>query len=361
MLYQHGLGVVVHGLSESKTTLNPINQSIKLHHWLHHYCHLPLPPPLPPFIATIHSHHHHRHHYHHSLPPFIATTITTTISATIGSTITATIHHRHHYHHSLPPLPPQPLPPPLPPFIATIHSHHHCHHHYHHSLPPFIATTITTTISASTIGSTITATIHYRHHYHHSLPPFIATTITTTITATITTNTITTTTITNEIWTYSDSLYIPTEKVHVVLSKNTANFSIFSVNIQSLNSKFDSLLAMLSDPDDKNLHFHAICIQETWLSKDCDTSLFAIPGYHMVHHGLGRSKHSGLVIYLSDQFSYTIKDVIIQSDLWDGQFIDVHGENLRAKLTIGNIYRPPPFNDNNSTLKQFLSELDPVL
>ena len=48
----------------------------------------------------------------------------------------------------------------------------------------------------------------------------------------------------NEIRTYSDSLYIPTDKVHGVLSKNTANFSIFSINIQSLNSKFDSLLAM---------------------------------------------------------------------------------------------------------------------
>ena len=30
MLYQHGLGVVVYGLSESKTTLNPINQSTGL-------------------------------------------------------------------------------------------------------------------------------------------------------------------------------------------------------------------------------------------------------------------------------------------------------------------------------------------
>ena len=47
------------------------------------------------------------------------------------------------------------------------------------------------------------------------------------------------------------SLYIPTDKVHGVLSKNTANFSIFSINIQSLNSKFDSLLAILSDLDNK--------------------------------------------------------------------------------------------------------------
>ena len=91
----------------------------------------------------------------------------------------------------------------------------------------------------------------------------------------------------NEIRMYSDSLYILTDKVHGIISKNTANFSIFSINLQSLNSKFDSLLATLSDLDDKNLNFHAICIQKTWLSKDCDTSLFAIPGYHLVHHSLG--------------------------------------------------------------------------
>ena len=31
-----------------------------------------------------------------------------------------------------------------------------------------------------------------------------------------------------------------------------------------------------------------------------------------------------------------------------------------GKLTLGNIYRPPRFNNNNTTLKKFLSELDPI-
>ena len=78
--------------------------------------------------------------------------------------------------------------------------------------------------------------------------------------------------------------------------------------------------------------------------------LLAIPRLPFGSHGLGCSNHSGLIIYLSNQFSYTIKYVILQSDLRDGQFIDVHGEN-----------RHPRFDNNNSTLKQFLSKLDPVL
>ena len=35
--------------------------------------------------------------------------------------------------------------------------------------------------------------------------------------------------------------------------------------------------------------------------------------------------------------------------------------NVNGKLTLGNIYRPPRFNNNKTTLKKFLSELDPIL
>ena len=38
-----------------------------------------------------------------------------------------------------------------------------------------------------------------------------------------------------------------------------------------------------------------------------------------------------------------------------------NGGNLNGKLTLGIIYRPPRFNNNNTTLKKFLSELDPIL
>ena len=92
-----------------------------------------------------------------------------------------------------------------------------------------------------------------------------------------------------------------------------------------------------------------------------DTSIFNIPGYHMIHHGKKCSQHSGLVINLSDEFSFTIKDIEIDSDLWDGQFVEVNGGNLNGKLTLGNIYRPPRFDNSNTTLKTFLTELDPII
>ena len=50
------------------------------------------------------------------------------------------------------------------------------------------------------------------------------------------------------------------------------------------------------------------------------------------------------------------------SDLWDGQFIDVCGVNLKGKLTIGNIYRPPRSNNDNTTWNSFITqETDPVM
>ena len=142
----------------------------------------------------------------------------------------------------------------------------------------------------------------------------------------------------NEVRTYSDSLYIPTENVEIILSQYLNNFSVFSLNIQSFNSKFDSLLAFLSHLDERGYNFDAICLQETWLSPKCDTSFFNMPGYHLIHQGKTCSQHSGLIIYLSEKFSYSSKDIHLKSELWDEQFIDAYRENLKGKITVGNIY-----------------------
>ena len=165
----------------------------------------------------------------------------------------------------------------------------------------------------------------------------------------------------NEVKTYCVSPFIELESVESVLKKHKGNFCVLSLNIQSLNSKFDSFMSVLSHLNDNNTHFQAICLQETWLSHDQDTSLFNIPGYHLIHRGKSRSNHSGLIIYLSDEFSYNVKDTLPGSQLWDGLFIDVYGESLCGNLTIGNIYRPPRHNNNNNTVRQFCSELQPVI
>ena len=50
-----------------------------------------------------------------------------------------------------------------------------------------------------------------------------------------------------------------------------------------------------------------------------------------------------------------------QSDIWEGLFIDVSGQNLRRPITIGNIYKPPHNNNNNANIERFIEEISPII
>ena len=89
--------------------------------------------------------------------------------------------------------------------------------------------------------------------------------------------------------------------------------------------------------------------------------MFNIPGYQLISQGHSCSTHSGLIIFLADSYSYLIKSIHRGSQLWDALFIEVTGESLRDKIVIGNLYRPPRFNNNNETIKQFCQELAPII
>lgn len=165
----------------------------------------------------------------------------------------------------------------------------------------------------------------------------------------------------NELRTYTDSPYVTMESLAKLLTTKIHKFSILSLNIQSLNSKFDSLTATLSYLESNNIRFSAICLQETWLNECQDISIFNIPGYNIIHSGKSCSECGGLLIYLHDSYSYKIKSVYKNSKLWEGLFIEVQGGNLNSKIVIGNIYRPPKHNNNNGTIENFISEITPII
>ena len=48
-----------------------------------------------------------------------------------------------------------------------------------------------------------------------------------------------------------------------------------------------------------------------------------------------------------------------QSNIWEGLFIDVSGQNLRRPITIGNIYKPPHNNNNNANIEKFIERFRP--
>ena len=103
--------------------------------------------------------------------------------------------------------------------------------------------------------------------------------------------------------------------------------------------------------------FSAICIQETWLRNNQDTSLFQTPGCNLIHKGKICSEHGGLIIYLKD-FIYNYRKLYNQS--MGRFFIAIFNQHLDKKVIIGNIYRPPKFNNFNPTIEYFMLELNPI-
>ena len=157
------------------------------------------------------------------------------------------------------------------------------------------------------------------------------------------------------------SPYYDNEGFDSLLIQNLDKFSILSINIQSINAKFDDLSSLIAVLADKNFYFSAICIQETWLTQNSDTSHFILPGYKLISRGKTCTGHGGLITYIHDKFNFTIRDLCPESDIWEGLFVDIYNEDINKKVTLCNIYRPPKRNDCNAILESFNSELRPII
>ena len=93
----------------------------------------------------------------------------------------------------------------------------------------------------------------------------------------------------------------------------------------------------LTTLNESNIYINAICIQETWLTSDADLCTKRIPGYTCISRGRTCNTKGGLIIYLNEQYSYTIDTSFDNFSDWECQLINVDGGNLRKKLILGNI------------------------
>ena len=93
------------------------------------------------------------------------------------------------------------------------------------------------------------------------------------------------------------------------LQNNRNNFTVFTLNVQSLNSKFSEIQSLISDLSKDNLLFDAICFQETWLHTNDDVGIFHLPAYNIIHKGKICCGHGGLVIYLNNRYTHTFVGV----------------------------------------------------
>ena len=96
------------------------------------------------------------------------------------------------------------------------------------------------------------------------------------------------------------------------------------------------------------------------MSDDSDTSLFQLDGYNLILQGKRCSTRGGLIIYLKDTIKYKLIDIEANSNILEGQFIEIEQENVgNKKIILGNVYTPP--RDTNENYNQFINEFVPIL
>ena len=109
----------------------------------------------------------------------------------------------------------------------------------------------------------------------------------------------------------------------------------------------------------KDYEFDVICLQETWLSDDLDITLYQIQGYNLISQGKICSEHGGLAIYVSTKLNFDVINMNINSQIWEGQFIEISNMETNKLIIIGNVYRPP--NNTNDIYQTFTTEFSAIL
>lgn len=160
---------------------------------------------------------------------------------------------------------------------------------------------------------------------------------------------------------FTDSPYLDVPKIIALLKSIPSAFTIFSMNCQSINAKFNKLQIFLHQLRLENCSFDAICLQESWLSNNSDTSLLHLPGYHLINQPYIVSTHGGLMIYLKNCHQY--KELpMTRSDHCESLSIEITRRNMK-RIILSNVYRLPVHNksDHEEFLTHFskLANLHP--
>ena len=122
------------------------------------------------------------------------------------------------------------------------------------------------------------------------------------------------------------STYLDLDTIETFINANRNNFTIFSVNIQSLNAKFTELTILIKYLNERfKFNFSVICLQECWITEEMDKSQLTIPNYKLVPKGKECCGHGGLATYVYDEYKGKEINFYKKSPykLWEGQFVTI--------------------------------------
>ena len=88
---------------------------------------------------------------------------------------------------------------------------------------------------------------------------------------------------------------------------NKNKFSIFNINVDSINKKFTHIEALLDTLLQEKLTFSAITIQEARIDDNTDCKAYDLPGYKLEPQGKICSEKGGLLTYINTDYSFTLR------------------------------------------------------
>ena len=133
--------------------------------------------------------------------------------------------------------------------------------------------------------------------------------------------------------------------------------------MNSLLAKIDELKIFLHIIEEQGIIFDAICIQESHLDNTytSTSAIISLENYKCIPQGKYCGNKGGLVTYIKSEYDTQVLDICPQSDIWEGLFIDIKNKETESHHIVGNIYKPPRNNNNNTNITRFINELTPIL
>lgn len=165
----------------------------------------------------------------------------------------------------------------------------------------------------------------------------------------------------NEMALVKHSPYYSVNDLPKALHTSDDNFLVISLNAQSINAKISEVHIFIHQLLENNIKADVLCIQESWLSDDADISQIQIDGYSCISQGHRCSSHGGLIVYVNSKYKHDNLNLYVQSDVWEGLFLEISGGQLKNNVIVGNIYKPPKNNNNNENIQTFVGEITPLL
>ena len=158
------------------------------------------------------------------------------------------------------------------------------------------------------------------------------------------------------------SLYHNVDDLKNFLTKNKNKITVLSLNIDSLNSKFDELNILIHTLAESNVFISVICIQEARIGENSNVEHLNLKNYKMITQAYTDrcSRKGGLVTYLLNSIPLANQTMYNTYSTWEGLFVDIVDDSGK-NITICNIYRPPRNNNNHVSIDSFLLDFSPVV